>query len=110
MMKEMCTDGIFNWIKDFLVGSMQTVSVEHETSETCAVRSGVPQGTVLGPILFVVYINDLLDEVDADGLLYADDTKIFRCISDWIDAVSLQNDINKLEEWAVQWLMNEISP
>ena len=68
---------IFNWIKDFLVGRMQTVSVEHETSETCAVRSGVPQGTVLGPILFVVYINDLLDEVDADGLLYADDTKIF---------------------------------
>ena len=45
---------VFNWIKDFLVDRKQTVSVEQETSETCAVRSGVPQGTVLGPTLFVV--------------------------------------------------------
>ena len=68
--------------------------------------STVPQGTVLGPILFIIYINDLLTEVDSNGLLYADDTKIFRSIVTKEDAIKLQGDIDKLERWAKKWLMN----
>ena len=67
--------------------------------------SGIPQGTVLGPLLFVVYINDLLDNISSNGLMYADDTKIFREISSRADAEALQLDIQKLEEWTEKWLL-----
>ena len=83
----------------------QYVSVNGASSETANVLSGVPQGTVLGPILFVMYINDLLDGVNAGGVLFADDTKIFSCINDKKDASSLQSDIETLERWTNMWLM-----
>ena len=74
--------------------------------DAAEVLSGVPQGTVLGPILFVMYINDLLDQIESNGVLYADDTKIFKCIMSKEDAYSLQSDIDKLEVWSNVWLMN----
>ena len=61
---------------------------------------------MLGSILFVMYINDLLDGTESDGVLYADDTKIFRCIMNKSDAYRLQSDIDKLEIWSIKWLMN----
>ena len=70
------------------------------------VSNVVPQGTVLRPILFIIYINYLLAEVNFNGLLYADDTKIFRSIVTKEDAIKLQGDIDKLERWAKKWLMN----
>ena len=96
----------FNWIKSFLLQRKQYVSVNGVKSKTENVLSGVPQGTVLGPILFVMYINDLLDGIVADGLLYADDTKLFKHIMNENDALCLQTDIEKLENWAKLWLMN----
>ena len=94
------------WITSFLVGRKQFVAVDNVSSEVSSVTSGVPQGTVLGPILFVIYINDLLENVKSDGLLYADDTKIFRCILTKEDAKKLQDDIDTLEAWSKIWLMN----
>ena len=67
--------------------------------------SGIPQGTVLGPLLFVLYINDILDSVESEGLLFADDTKIYRAITSKEDAQSLQSDLNTLEEWSEEWLL-----
>ena len=64
------------------------------------------QGTVLGALLFVVYINDILDDIQSDGVLYADDTKIFRQISSQKDALILQSDINKLINWSNKWLLS----
>ena len=69
------TGNTFEWIKSFLIGLKQFVSVENESSEICDLVSGVPKGTVLGPTLFVIYTNDLLDGIHSEGLLYADDTK-----------------------------------
>ena len=69
------------------------------SSEIGDFLSGVPQGTVLGPILFVIYINDLLDGIHSEGLLYADDTKMSKCILSEDDAQRLQADINTLEAW-----------
>ena len=83
----------------------QYVSVDGVSSDVADVLSGVPQGTVLGPILFVIYINDLLDGIKSDGVLYADDTKIFNTITSKNDAVDLQSDITKLEKWADEWMM-----
>ena len=100
------TGNTFEWIKGFLTERKQFVSVDNVSSKICNVVSGVPQGTVLGPILFIIYINDILDGVNSDGVLYADDTKLFRCILTKEDAYKLQKDINILESWAKTWLMN----
>ena len=96
---------IFDWIKSFLQDRRQQVVVNGSTSGIAPVISGIPQGTVLGPVLFVIYINDLLDEISSDGLMFADDAKIFRQITSREDATKLQNDLQKLEEWSDTWLL-----
>ena len=64
-----------------------------------------PTGTVFGPLLFVVYINDILKNLSSDRFLFADDTKIFRTITSRDDSLNLQSDIDALEKWAVIWGM-----
>ena len=96
------------WIRAFLVNRKQRVMVNGVASEWINVTSGVPQGSVLGPILFVLYINDLPDVVDVDSNIYmfADATKLYREMSDVKDEAILQDDINKMEEWSNEWLMS----
>lgn len=65
---------IFDWIKSFLYETMQKVAINGISSEPLPVLSGVPQGGVLGPILFLVYINDLLEMLSCTKMLFADDT------------------------------------
>ena len=83
---------IINWIKAFLLGRSQVVRVNGEKSEETAVLSGIPQGSVLGPLLFVVYINDLPESVKSNIFLFADDTKILKQITSKEDALDLQSD------------------
>ena len=74
-------------------------------SDTRDVLSGIPQEIVLGPILINIYINDILDKINSEGFLSADDTKIFRPICCKEDAVVLQSDIDAIEEWSDTWLL-----
>ena len=83
----------------------QVVVVNGTYSDVGAVLSGVPQGTVLGPLLFVIYINDMLDRFTSGALLFADDTKIFRQFCSKEDSHQLQNDLENLEEWTKTWLL-----
>ena len=69
------------------------------------VDSGVPQGSVLGPLLFILYVNDMPDLVDSKIKMFADDIKIYRQITSFRDAFSLQNDLDKLCSWAKKWLL-----
>jgi hypothetical protein len=93
------------WVEAFLTGREQMVRVNGELSSSKAVISGIPQGSVLGPLLFVIYINDLPDVVQSNILLFADDTKIFNKVSSIDDATALQKDIDALNRWSDMWLL-----
>ena len=96
---------VLEWLKAFLSNRCQTVNVNGMKSDPATVLSGIPQGSVLGPILFVIYINDLPEVVKCGTYLFADDTKIFRQITTKEDALQLQSDINSLEQWSQKWLL-----
>ena len=70
------------------------------------VKSGIPQGSVLGPILFVIYINTMVDRItDSEVFLYADDTKVFHEIANMNDVEALQADLNNMLDWSKESLL-----
>ena len=97
---------ILKWINGFLRNRRQTVKVNGVASEEGAVRSGIPQGSVLGPLLFVIYINDLPEHVISEMYLFADDTKLMKRVRSRKDSVLLQNDMNGMQNWSDIWLLN----
>ena len=96
---------ILDWIEKWLSNRKQRVTLGLESSDWVNVSSGVPQGSVLGPLLFVVYINDLPDNMNHSMKLYADDSKIIGEINSERDYEELQQDIDKAVVWAKTWLM-----
>ena len=98
-------NSIINWIEQWLKDRRQRVVVDGEVSSWKSVLSGVPQGSVLGPILFLVYINDLEEGVTGKILKFADDTKLFRKVKEIGDKQNLQDDIDKLVKWSEKWQM-----
>ena len=96
-------DNILKWIKNFLHDRTQQVIMEGYHSSPINVTSGVPQGTVLAPLLFLCYINDLPANIDSNIKLYADDVLIYRPIRLLDDIKSLQEDLNTIEQWALRW-------
>ena len=105
-MAEKYTDRLFDWIQDFLSGRKQRVVLNGDHSSWSTVSSGVPQGSVLGPLLFLVYVNDIPSSVDSTILLFADDAKLYRSIRCEADYLQLQHDIAILYEWSKTWLLN----
>ena len=94
------------WIREFLTGRHQQVVLDGSTSNQVPVTSGVPQGTVLGPLLFLVFINDLPDNVSSNVRLFADDCLLYRRINTPEDTNILQQDLRHLEEWEAKWQMS----
>ncbi|BHF66814.1 60S acidic ribosomal protein P1 [Sparganum proliferum] len=93
------------WIQSFLTGPSQRVQVgRQQSSEVSAVRD-VPQGSVLGLTLFLVFINDCVKDLDCDTILFADDIKLWKIIHNAADADHLQANLNCLEDWSKRWLM-----
>ena len=93
-------ESIKEWIKSFLVNRKQRVTVNGIMSSWSEVLSGIPQGSVLGPILFVIFINDLPDVVISITKIFADDTKLFRAIRTLEDREKLRDDLNQLVKWS----------
>ena len=81
---------ILKWIQEFLCGRSQYVAVRKDRSAEAEVTSGVPQGSVLGPLLFIIYINDLPENVESNAQMFADDTKVFTHINS-------QDDVKRLD-------------
>jgi hypothetical protein len=81
------------------------VVLDGESSDTVTDSSGVPQESVLGPILFLVYINDLPESITSQVRLFADDTAVYLTVNDK-DETTLQTDLDKLQEWSLKWDMS----
>ena len=97
---------LLKWLRTFLTCRYQRVQLRNGGSSWTKVISGVPQGSILGPTLFLLYINDLPDHVHSQIKLFADDTKIYRNIFNISDCHSLQNDLAAMAEWSRQWLLS----
>ena len=94
------------WTKDFLLDRKQRVVVNGKLSSWSLILSGIPQGSVLGPILFVILINDLPDQIRSTVKIFAYDTKIFRALHEPEDYSYLQDDLDRLVEWSQLWQLH----
>ena len=99
---------LLGWVNSFLIGRSQCVVVDGERSDFVYVDSGVPQGTVLGLLLFLLYINDLPQSVRSSVRLFADDCLIYKTVSSLDDTITFQRDLDSLHEWGSRWGMSFI--
>lgn len=96
---------LHNWLECFLTQRTMKVVLEGISSKTTTVDSGVPQGTVLGPLLFLCHINDLPAAASSQVRLFADDCLLYREINTFQDHITLQQDLRNLQQWANDWGM-----
>ena len=98
------TGSIWSWLKEYLSNRCQQVSINGCLSSPLPVISGVPQGSILGPLLFLVYVNDLPSHTLFTNLyLFADDTKCLKSILTPADSLLLHHDLNLLSAWSSDW-------
>ena len=99
-------DPLLAWIKSYLTDRKRRVIIDGQSSEWADINAGVPQGSVLGPLLFLIYINDLAVEIVSNPFIYADDTMLFEVVSDvHVSAVKLNEDLDRISDWSKKWLV-----
>ena len=96
---------LYEWLCSYLTGRKQRVVIKGDLSNWCDVASGVPQGSILGPLLFLMYVNDMVEELSKSTniALFADDAKTYSKIESSNDHQALQRDLSKLEDWSNLW-------
>ena len=97
---------ILEWMKNFLTKREMRTVVRGTKSSWLEVTSGVPQGSVLAPIMFIIYINDMTEGVTSYMNMFADDAKLLRKVADEDDCVALNQDLEKISEWSKKWEMS----
>ena len=98
------SDPLLAWIKAFLSDRTQRVGVNGTFSDWVEIRRGVPQGSVLGPILFILFMNDLIDEVQYSTIkLYADDCKLYLAFPKGGNPINLKADLKAVDDWTSRW-------
>ena len=102
-------DPLLRWFRNFLYGRTQAVSVDNAFSQKSPVLSGVPQGSCIGPLLFILFIDDITDQMPPGVScgLYADDLKIAASV---VNSSTLQTTIDSISDWAIQWNMKLSAP
>jgi len=103
---------LLSWFKDYLTGRSQRVVINGQHSSWTTITAGVPQGSVLGPLLFLIYINDMLSNIShVHTRLFADDTCLFVEVENRHDATVMMNDdLSRVQEWADKWLIDFSAP
>ena len=100
-----CSDEVLRWFSSYLIGRKQRV-VGGQASEWAPVEAVVPQGSILGPLLFLIYINDIVRNIGASIRLFTDDTSLYIVVdSPLSSAASLDTDLNTIANWADAWLV-----
>lgn len=97
---------VTRWIGEFLSDRSQFVMFEQVASETVPVISGVPQGSVLGPLLFLILINNITKNVSCNIKLFADDCIVYKEITSYSDHLELAHSLNHLAQWCTDWQMS----
>ena len=93
------------WINSWLSERSQKLVLDSRASDPVLVLSGVPQRSVLGPVLFLIFINDLPDNIKSSVRLFADDCVLYRNINSPLYCQILQDDLNSLAKWEMDWQM-----
>ena len=96
---------LLQWVKAFLTKRSQRVVVQGAKSQWSQVLSGIPQGSVLGPTLFIIFVNDLPSQLLGSVKLFADDTKVYGQVQQLDGQSSVQADLDSLSEWSAKWLL-----
>ena len=95
---------LWKWFENYLASRLQCVAINGSVSELLPVMSGVPQGSILGPLLFIIYINDLPVVIQHSTiLLFTDDTKCAKSVASQSEYQQLQNDLDSLNSWSHTW-------
>ena len=100
-------DSLLNWIISYLSNRKQRVVYANSTSSLRNIQAGVPQGSILGPLFFIAYINDIVYAVNSNIRLFADDTSLYIIVEDPITAsTTLNNDLASIHSWSQSWLVS----
>ena len=96
------TGNLLQWIDRFLTSRFQRVVINGKFSEWLPVLSGVPQGSILGPLLFIIYINDITSVVQSSSIrVFADDASLYAKVSTQDDCLKLQDDLSRIYNWSL---------
>ena len=97
---------LLQWFTDYLANRKQRVVIPGVSSSWSSVEAGVPQGSILGPLLFLLYINDIVENINSSIRLFADDTTLYIIVDNPVEAAyQLNSDLSKIHQWANQWLV-----
>jgi hypothetical protein len=97
---------LFDWLCDYLSDRKIRVVINGQKSDWLKPNAGVPQGSILGPLLFLVFINDITNNIESNINLFADDTSLMEIIDNYVDSYAkLNRDLNRLSNWANKWLV-----
>ena len=100
------TGQVLVWFKSYLTNRKQRVVLPGAVSDWIFIHAGVPQGSILGPLLFLVYINDIVLDIGSNIRLFADDTSVYIVVDDSVTAAACINaDLGRITQWAAKWLV-----
>ena len=105
--KKGITGRLLHWFVDYLSDRKQRVVIGGSKSEWIHIKAGVPQGSILGPLLFLIYVDDIIDNIACEILLFADDTSLLKVLNDPIQSIEeINRDLETLRTWSENWLVN----